>query len=44
MMAHLHNTEGNDMDKILAKGWLGIQELLKKFAHQVTQLAMNKLQ
>lgn len=43
-MAHLHNTEGNDMDKLLAKGWLGITELFKRMEHQVTSLAMNKLQ
>jgi hypothetical protein len=44
IMAHLHNTEANDMDRLLAKGWLGVEEMLKLFAHQVTQLAMNKLQ
>ena len=44
MLAHLHNTEGNDMDKLLAKGWLGTSELLKLFAHQVISLASNKLQ
>lgn len=44
MMAHLHNTEANDMDKVLAHGWLGIEELLKRLAHQVTQLAMRKMQ
>lgn len=44
LMAHLHNTEGNDMDKLLARGWLGMSEMFKLIAHQVTQLAMNKLQ
>lgn len=44
MMAHLHNTEGNDMDKLLAKGWLGVSEMFKLTAHQVTELAKNKLQ
>jgi len=44
LMAHLHNTEGNDVDKVLAKGWLGMSELFKLLAHQVTLLAQNKLQ
>lgn len=44
LMAHLHNTEGNDMDKLLAKGWLGISELFKAIQDRVTKLAMNKMQ
>lgn len=43
VMAHLHNTEGNDMDKILARGWLGMSELFNRAATQITRLAMNKL-
>ena len=44
MMAHLHNTEGNDVDKVLARGWLGVEELMKRLVHQITALAANKLQ
>lgn len=44
VMAHLHNTEGNDMDKLLAKGWLGIVELMKRMKYQITQLATRGLQ
>jgi len=44
IMAHLHNTEGNDTDKVLAKGWLGMHELILRLVHQVTALASNKLQ
>ena len=43
MKAHLHNTEGNDMDKTLAKGWLGMTELMKRMQYQITELAKNKL-
>lgn len=43
LMAHLHNTEGNDMDKLLAKGWLGMSEMFKLTAYQITELAKNKL-
>lgn len=44
MLAHLHNTEGNDMDKLLAKGWLGVSELLKRQCHVITQQAMKGFQ
>lgn len=43
VMGHLHQTESSEMDKVLAKGWLGMSELMGRTAHQVTQLAMNKL-
>ena len=43
-MAHLHNTEGNDMDKLLARGWLGQHELFQRMRKQFTLLAQNKLQ
>ena len=44
VMAHLHNTEDNEMDKLLAKGWLGVSEMFRMTAVQVTEMAMNKLQ
>lgn len=44
LMAHLHQTEGNPMDKTLASGWLGVSELLKRMNHQVTQLAKGAMQ
>jgi hypothetical protein len=44
IMAHLHNTEGNDADKLLAKGWLGMAELFRLTRHKVTQLAQGRLQ
>lgn len=44
VMAHLHNTEGNDTDKLLARGWLGMHELILRLIAQVTKLAANKLQ
>ncbi len=43
VMAHLHNTEDNNMDQLLAKGWLGMSELFKRMKGQVTELAMGKL-
>lgn len=44
LMGHLHNTEGNDMDKLLAKGWLGVSELIKGMTVKVTSLAMKRMQ
>lgn len=43
LMGHLHNTEASDMDKLLAKGWLGMSEMFKLTAYQITELAKNKL-
>ncbi len=44
LMAHLHNTESNEMDTLLAHGWLGMSELVKKQQIAVTALGMRKLQ
>ena len=43
MNAHLFNTEGNHMDNLLAKGWLGMSELFKRMQFQITELAKGKL-
>ncbi len=43
VMAHLHNTEGNDMDKLIAKGWLGIHEMFKIVRWQLVEMAKGKL-
>lgn len=44
MMSHLHKTEGGQMDLLLAKGWLGVNEMLAMFRRQVTEMAKGKLQ
>jgi hypothetical protein len=44
VMAHLHNTEDGRKDRLVAQGWLGIAELLKRMQTQVIKLAMSKLQ
>ena len=44
LMSHLHSTEDSEMDKLTAKGWLGIHELLLRTRTQITKLAMNKFQ
>ena len=44
VLSHLHNTEDSEMDKLLAKGWLGIHQLLLKVRDQIVKLAANKFQ
>lgn len=44
LLSHLHSTEDSEMDKLTAKGWLGIHELLLRTRAQITKLAMNKFQ
>lgn len=44
VMSHLHQTEDSAMDKTLAHGWLAIAEHMRVMQHQVTKMAMNKLQ
>lgn len=43
MMAHLHNTEANDKDRLLAKGWLVVSEAFRVMAVKVTHLAQGRL-
>lgn len=43
VLAHLHNTEGNDRDKLIAKGWLAVAELFRKVQHQITLLAQGRM-
>jgi hypothetical protein len=44
VLSHLHNTEDSEMDKLVAKGWLGVHELIMRMKAQITKLAMNKFQ
>jgi hypothetical protein len=44
VLSHLHNTEDSPMDRLTAKGWLGIHELLLRTRSQITKLAANKFQ
>ena len=44
VLSHLHSTEDSEMDKLSAKGWLGIHELLLRVVAQIIELAKNKFQ
>lgn len=39
MLAHLNNADGDKMGRLLARGWLGVEEMLKMTVHNVTKLA-----
>lgn len=42
MLAHL--AQAVDDDPLTAKGWLGVEELLRRMAHQITRLATRGMQ
>lgn len=44
VLSHLHNTEDSHMDKLVARGWLGIHELLMRMIAQITKMAAAKFQ
>jgi hypothetical protein len=44
VMGHLHNTEDDNMHKLLAKGWYGVGEMLQMTREQIRQLAMKRMQ
>lgn len=44
LMAHLHRTEDSNIDRLLAKGWLGVNEMLGQLRKQLVELAKGKLQ
>lgn len=44
VLSHLHNTEDSEMDKLSAKGWIGIHGLLLRMVHTITEMAKNKFQ
>lgn len=44
MLAHLNNADGGHMNGLIARGWLGVSELIKKIIYNVTELARRGLQ
>lgn len=43
VIGHLHNTEDSQMDKLLAKGWHGVAEMIEMMRRQVREIAMKKV-
>ena len=44
VIGHLHNTEDDNVSKLMAKGWHGMGEMLAMVREQVRQLAMKRMQ
>lgn len=44
VMGHLHMTEDSNADRLLAKGWFGINEMLGMLRAQLVQLAKGGMQ
>lgn len=44
VIGHFHNTEDSNMDKLLAKGWYGVGEMIEVMRRQVQEIAMRKMQ
>ena len=44
VLSHLHNTEDSELDKLMAKGWLGIHQLLMLTISRIREMAANKFQ
>jgi hypothetical protein len=44
VIGHLHQTEDSNRDKLMAKGWYGVGEMLAMTREQIRQLAMKRMQ
>ena len=44
MLSHLHNTETSQMDTLIAKGWLGVHQLLLLTRDKIIELAKRNFQ
>lgn len=42
VIGHLHQTEDSNVDKLMAKGWYGVGEMLAMTKEQIRQLAMRR--
>ena len=44
VMSHLHRTEDNSIDALLAQGWLGMAELFLRIRQRVVEMGKGRLQ
>lgn len=42
VIGHFHQTEDSNMDKLLAKGWYGVGEMIEAMRRQVREIAMRR--
>lgn len=43
VIGHLHNTEDDNMSKLLAKGWHGVGEMIQMMRAQIMELAKRRM-
>ena len=42
VIGHFHQTEDSNMDKLLAKGWYGVGEMIEMMRMQIRETAMRR--
>ena len=42
VIGHFHQTEDSNMDKLLAKGWYGVGEMIEMMRVQIREIAMRR--
>ena len=42
VIGHFHQTEDSNMDKLLAKGWYGVGEMIEMMRMQIREIAMRR--
>ena len=42
VIGHLHKTEDSNMDKLMAKGWYGVGEMIEMMRVQIREIAMRR--
>ena len=43
-IGHFYRTEDDNMSRLIAKGWYGVDEMLKMMQEQIRQIMMKKVQ
>lgn len=44
VISHLLRTEDDNRSRLLAKGWVGVEEMLTMMQEQIRQIAMTRIQ
>lgn len=44
VIGHFYRTEDDNMSRLIAKGWFGVEEMLQMMQAQVREIAMRKPQ
>ena len=42
VIGHFHQTEDSNMDKLMAKGWYGVGEMIEMMRVQIREIAMRR--